>query len=388
MRELKFINHKDPFLEKVITLGKRNSSTLGLMPRDAYVEQSRKRCIVIVFENDELIGYCLFRTTSSKNRISITQVCVDTKYKGQGVARMLLDIIQEKYKHQFAGMLVSCREDYQACHLWESYGFVKETRVRSRSIEEHYLIKFWFDFGQPNLFTSANDFGELNVVLDLNIFIKLKDKSIGHEEISFLFSDWLIDEVDYYYAKETLNEIHRDRDFERTNSTRQYLKNFKELSSNPKESQKYLPELETLHSGKSQNHISDRKQLAECKACGIQYFITLDEEMLSNADLIYEKFGMSILRPSVFILEIDELKNKLLYEPVRLHGAQYEVKRPDSQELLVAIDQFFVNSQGEKKNEFRNMVSNTISDLKNSSVKIVISPKNEYVCFLSDRSAL
>jgi GNAT superfamily N-acetyltransferase/predicted nucleic acid-binding protein len=373
--QIKFIDHTDPFLERVILLGKKYSSTLGLMPRDAYIEQARKKCIVIAYEKNDLIGFCLFRTTISKSRIGITQVCVDEGFRGRGVPKQLLDAIYDKYRLQYNGMIVSCREDYHsACKLWEAYGFVKRKRIRSRSIEENYLLKFWFDFATPNLFSSADSDDALRVVLDLNILIKLRDKEEVNEEIAFLFSDWLIEEVDYYYATETLNEIHRDKDYKRTLLTTQYLSKFFELSSSPKEHVSFLSKLETLHPGKSPNHLSDRKQLAESCACGIPYFITLDEEMLGNRENIHEQLDIRILRPSEFILEIDEIKNKQLYEPARLQGARFTVKKVDSDEVKQVVEHFIDNKSGEKKVEFFQTVVNTIADVKNSCVKVISDP--------------
>lgn len=376
--EFKFIDHTDPLLDKVISLGKRNSQTLGLMPKDAYIQQARKKCIVVAHENKELLGFCLFRIAETKNRIGITQVCIEQKYRKQGIAKKLLNQVRNKYGFLFKGMLVSCREDYrEACALWNSFGFVRKKRVRSRSLQERYLLKLWYNFDQKDLFTVESNPNDLRVVLDVNILIKLRDQDNSADEILLLLSDWLTDEVDYCYAKETLNEIHRDKDFERTNNTLQFLGTFQELTCTHHDSRQFLDILKTLHPGTSENHESDRKQLAECKASNISYFITIDEELIANRDSIYEQLGISILRPSEFILEIDELKNRRLYEPIRLQGARFEIKRIDSSALLVAIDEFLDKELGERKVEFQKRVLSICSDTKNSLVKIISSPNGE-----------
>lgn len=378
--EFRFIDHTDPFLERVIQLGKRNSQTLGLMPRDAYVQQAKKKCIAIAFNEGELLGFCLFRVVETKQRIGITQVCIDSTHRGKGIAKLLLDQVRDKYKGFLKGMLVSCREDYtDACHLWSHYGFVRKKRVRSRSIEEKYLIKFWYSFDQKDLFSAEEN--DLRVVLDLNILIKLRDQDKEIEEIAQLLSDWLTDEVEYCYAKETLNEIHRDKDFQRTNDTIQFLSTFQELTCNPTDSQKYLTQLKELHPGETDNHISDRKQLAECKASNISYFITIDEELIAHRNDVYDKLSINILRPGEFILEIDELKNRRLYEPIRLQGAHYETKRIDSSELLIAIDTFLNKELGEKKSDFQKLVLTVTSDTQNSSAKVITAPDKTLIAF-------
>ncbi|MCD9019129.1 GNAT family N-acetyltransferase [Parachryseolinea silvisoli] len=379
--EIEFIDHQSEFLEQVITLGKRNSSTLGLMPRDAYIDHARKRSIVVAHEERKLLGYCMFRIVKSKSRIGITQVCIEEDSRRKGIPKALLDKIQEKYKHSFKGMLVSCREDYiGACKLWEDYGFVKKKRVRSRSSQEKYLLKFWFDFGQPDLFSTENN-ENIKVLLDLNILIKLRDQDSVNEEVTALLSDWLIDEVDYFYAKETLNEIHRDKDHKRTEFTVQYLSRFKELWSNPKESQKYLDVLQEIHTGKTENHHSDRKQLAECRACEIQYFVTTDGEIIDRRDDIYEVLGITILRPTEFILTIDELLNKSLYEPARLQGASFEVKKIDSAMISSTLEDFVAKSKSEKRIDFETLVMRLSSNIKNGIAKVVTSPDKINVAF-------
>ena len=375
--EFKFIDNSDPFIIEVIKLGKKNSATLGLMPKDVYIEQARKKCLVIAFEGSVLCGFCLFRLAETKSRIGITQVCVAPSARRRGIAKLLLNQVRNKFNLLAKGMLVSCREDYkEARQLWNSYGFVIKKRVRSRSIQEKYLLKLWYNFDQKDLFSIEANPNDLRVVLDLNILIKLnEDKDL--DEIQQLLSDWLTDEVDYCYAKETLNEIHRDKDFRRTNNTLQFINSFQELSCNPVESQQFHTILEELHPGATENHISDRKQLAECKASNISYFITMDEELIAHRDAIYEKLGISILRPGEFILEIDELKNRRLYEPIRLQGARYEVKRVSSHELLPAIDHFLNKESGERKAEFQMLVTSSSADKKASTLQMILSPEND-----------
>jgi GNAT superfamily N-acetyltransferase/uncharacterized protein YerC len=200
--EFKFIDYTDPFIIEVIKLGKQNSATLGLMPKDVYIEQARKKCLVIAFEGSVLCGFCLFRLAETKSRIGITQVCVAPSARRRGLAKLLLDQVRNKFNLLAKGMLVSCREDYkEACQLWNSYGFVIKKRVRSRSIQEKYLFKLWYNFDQKDLFSIESNPNDLRVVLDLNILIKLnEDKDL--DEIQQLLSDWLTDEVDYCYAKE------------------------------------------------------------------------------------------------------------------------------------------------------------------------------------------
>lgn len=379
--DFRFINQDDPLLESVITLGKKNSQTLGLMPRDAYIQQARKKCIVVAFQNNSLAGYCMFRIVHTKHRIGITQVCVDSSYRRQGIARQLLNQIQSKYGLLFNGMLVSCREDYtDACALWNGFGFIRKKRVPSRSIKEkRHLLKFWYPFGRKDLFSVEEQSGLLRVALDLNILIKRHDRVAGSEEINQLFQDWLVDEVEYCYASETLNEIHRDRNHERTESILKFLSLFTELTCNATEPEQYVVQMIDLHPGSTENHHSDRKQVAECKVCGIEYFITCDGGLVTNRVAIYEKLGISVLRPEEFILHIDELKNRGLYEPIRLQGTRFEIKKAKSSEVTNVVSAFLKSDRGEKKADFQEKVLAVAAQPRLGKVKIIKSSNDEWI---------
>lgn len=65
--------------------------------------------------------------------------------------------------------------------------------------------------------------------------------------------------------------------------------------------------------------------------------------------------------PEEFILEIDELRNKKLYEPFRLQGAKYEIKKVNSGELSDVVEFFLRNDQAEKKADFKAKVSTVIA---------------------------
>lgn len=378
--EFRFINHKDPVFEKVLELGKKNSGTLGLMPRDAFVEHAKKKWIVVALSDKQLAGYCLFRLTTTKHRVAITQVCIDPAYRNQSVAKSLLTQVRDRYSSLFRGMLVTCREDYiHACRLWEHFGFKIIDRVPSRSVkEEHYLLKFWYTFGKPDLFSQQQG-NLLRVALDLNILIKLHDQNKKPpDEIAHLMVDWLIGEVDYCYAHETFNEIHRDKDHRRTTSMRKFLTRYKELSCDAQHTEPYMKLLEVIHPGKTENHISDRKQLAECKTCGVSYFVTMDEGLLENQLEIFEKLGINVLRPAEFILKIDELTNHNLYEPIRLQGAHFEARHVHGNELTLIVDSFLQKDKGENKSDFQKLVNAVVGKGKDGQIKVIISPERQF----------
>lgn len=97
---------------------------------------------------------------------------------------------------------------------------------------------------------------------------------------------------------------------------------------------------------------SDLGQLSKTVAAGMQFFITRDQFLLGQADKIYEQFGISILRPSDFIIRLDELNREAEYQPARLAGTRSELKPVQSGQEELLTGYFLASSQGESKHWF------------------------------------
>lgn len=383
---INFIGHNDSILADVIALGKKNAKTLGMFPEGAFIDHAKKKCIVAATENGQLLGYILFRITQSKRIVSIAHLCVDTDHRNKGIAKQLLNFVKTKYQHIFRGISLSCRKDYvEASRFYEKNGFKAAKEVRSRSKEEKYLVKWFFDFGNQDLFSATHlSDSKFNVLLDASIIIKLRDiKEDEINEIQTLNADWLDDEVEYFYAQEMLNEINRDNDQVRANTTRQFINKFKEARFVPEERDVIYKEIEQFLSGKTENDISDKIQLSECIACGIDCFVTTDKEILSTSDKIYELYSVKVLSPSELILHIDQLRNKANYKSVRLAGANYESKVIESSDINQLTELFLSKEHNEKKHELAERVNAVIGNIKNSYVKIVKDNKEEFIGFVA-----
>ena len=177
----------------------------------------------------ELCGLFDVSCCKSSSRISIVHLCVNEAHRGKNLSSLLLDKLRLKYENTFAGIALSCRQDYKhASALWERYGFHCRHTKRSRSLAENYLNIWWYDFNKQDLFSvAASSSFKIKAILDANIIVKLRDNDVqydAHEDPRGLVADWLADEVDYYYASEMLNEINRDANKDRANKTRMFLK--------------------------------------------------------------------------------------------------------------------------------------------------------------------
>jgi ribosomal protein S18 acetylase RimI-like enzyme/predicted nucleic acid-binding protein len=383
--KIEFIDQNDKYLDDVIALGNKHSNSLGFMPIGGFKEHAKKKWIIIAHKDNELLGYLLFRLAKRNSKVCITHLCIKPEHRGKQIATKLIDQLKSKYQQSFAGILLSCRKDYmEANRLWERYGFVSKIEVRSRSIDENYLVKWWYDFNRTDLFSFYEQNPQkIRVLLDANIVIKLRDnQTTEHEEVKALLADWLSDEVEYYIAPEIFNKIHRDNKRERAEITRKFIqKSFKEARLDKDECTKIRDCLVKILPGKKDNDNSDRKQLAECISSGIEYFITGDEPILSKRDEIAEMFDIAILNPLEFILKIDEIINSSNYHPIRLAGAIQTTQKVENKKIEQLIDRFLNKRFLESKQNFKNLVNRVLQNMKEGNIKIVTCPKNGDIAF-------
>lgn len=355
-RIIRFYKPKADSLEKIIQLGDENSKTLGHLPHDAYNDYARKNGIIVCIVDSELAGYCLFRRQKRNNQIKIAQLCVNTDFRGQKIADQILDFIKNEFRSHFRGIALNCRRDYEkASEVWKRNHFFPEEEKRSRSKKENYLLQWYHNFNQNNLFSESLN-SKIKALLDLNVMIKLRQLESGDkiedQEIKYLINDDISTEVDFYYAKESLTEINRDNDNQRRFRTRRVIKNFKELVFKPKEFDVVYERIINLSPPKNENDKSDRKQLTECVNNNIPFFVTTDTNLKKECKIIEEHFNVTILLPSEFIIKFDQLQNSDSFLPRRIGGATFEIRKIESGNLNEVINSFF-DQRRERKNEFR-----------------------------------
>lgn len=228
---IEFIDNKNKFFLDVKTLGRRNSATLGFMPDGGFEDHAKNGCIIVAHDNKSLAGYLMYRVVFRLSRVSIVHLCVSEDYRGKGVSTALLKALKEKYKRTYRGISLSCRTDFTyASNVWKNFGFVPLDKVRSRSYDENYLNRWWYDFNHPNLF-SVSPSSKVKALLDMNIIVKLRETENSKvvsplEDPRSLLADWLIDEAELCFAPEVYNEIDRDKNLQRATKTRKFLSSF------------------------------------------------------------------------------------------------------------------------------------------------------------------
>lgn len=387
--QIKEVQNGEKLLDQIVTLGTKNSRTLGHFPEGAFREYARKGNIICACNQSQLGGYVLFSVSQNKNIVRLVHLCVDESHRSTGIAKLLLDYVKDRYSIVLKGISLSCREDYkEASKFWERYGFKAIDRVRSKSKKEKYLIKWWYDFGNDDLFSLSNEASEkIKALLDANILIKLRDEPIDDQTgTKYLNADWLVSEIDYYYAPETFNEILRDKDKKRADETRSFVRKFCEAKFKPDIRDSIFIDINNVISGTTKNDISDKKQLAECIAGDIEYFITIDSNILDSEEDIFQLYGIQVLNPTDFILMVNQINNKSNYVSTRIAGVDYEYKKLEAKKINPLIDRFLNRKQGEKKHQLRDTLTSLASDVDNSSIKIVRNKNDKDLGFWASKA--
>ncbi|MGV3597977.1 MAG: GNAT family N-acetyltransferase [Bacteroidota bacterium] len=368
-------------MKTVIDLSDKNKSTLGLIPRQGFVEQAKKRQILIAHCEEELCGYILFRENKRNQVVVITQLCVDSKYRGKGIADRLLGELKEGYKHIYRGIILTCREDYEeAKELWRRNGFKPRTRKPSRSIKrEHFLVKWFFSFGRTDLFDQENleeGSEKIKAVLDANILISWSNQEqIGEPSkiIEPILSDWLSEHVSFYYPSEFHNEIYRDVDIKRRIFTQEFIRkiNVQEVKYNHNILERVKNEVKVIFNPITDNDYSDVTCISEAIAANFKYFITNDEGIIRQGVIIEEKYNLKILSPHMFVLLVDKTVNDSDYSTQDLSGLNFYSKRVDNEDIEI-ITKRFLNA-GEKEKVFRNVIKDILSNPRLAEMFVIYS---------------
>ncbi|MDB5006053.1 MAG: acetyltransferase [Mucilaginibacter sp.] len=367
-------------LEDIYKLWGANRATLGLMPKEAFIDSIKKKWVIVAVEGGFITGYLLFRYTNRNQSLSIVHLCVDKSSRGKGLSSKLIDKLVSLYKSSARGIKLSCRSDYlHAIEFWKKYNFQPKGTQPSRGSNQNvHLIIWWFSFGQDDLF-SYSETDKVKAVLDFNIIAKLRDLNINdecYEEVAHLQNDYLVSDVEYFKTSETISEIFRDQNAERKVRSTAFVKNFPELNIHKPSINDLENELQGLIPGISDNDRSDRRQIAEAILSGFPYFITLDEGILKNKKHIIDKYQLKVLKPSSLFLEIDVSTNAIDYFPSRLSGSNFSIKKATADESDLLSSFFLKHGDSEKKNDFTSCISLI---LKNAGTLLLINEVDDYV---------
>jgi len=373
-------------LNEVITLGDRNSKTLGFLPYPVFAQAAEAGTLVAAVHNAHVIGYVLYNLP--RQAVRLRQLCVSQDARGLGIARNLVETISKRHRDRY-GIALKCRTDFQVNDIWPHLGFGLQGQVRGRSRRGLPLSVWWRDHGHPNLFSTPESLGLVRVALDHNVFLDLEFPAgrRGANESEALAADWLADQADLMLAPELEREITRlPNDLDRSKqlqAARRYRTIAVDADAAAAMASNIIEQVERndhLDLSADTGDRSDVRHLAEAALGGVTVLASRDAKFLTWSASVVDVTGVRVMRPHDVILQLDELAQAQAYRPVQLQHTGYRlvpVRSGAEKELLT----FLHTGEGEHKADYLSYMRNVLAAGRKWSPTILRSPDGKPIAF-------
>lgn len=357
-------------LEAVIKLGDSNKSTLGFMPRGAFEANQRTIVVASLPDDSALAGYLMYRVNRRSETAVIAHLCVDKRFRGEGVARALFDELKQRARH-LSSIRVRCRNDYEENDVWPQLGFRRAGDAVGRGRDRKPLTIWRYHISGSSLFDGVDAQQVLPVAaIDAQVFYDFVRVSSDSHESEALLEDWLSDFIKLSLTPEIDVEISRGRDKGRRKHHEARARDFEVTEGDGADFDKALKRVQGLIGpGRTRNDHSDRRHIAHVVAGGAKFFATRDEAVLKWREEIDREFGVKVLRPSELIATIDRAGNEADYEPARFESSLMRVARPSQLDESVHVSPFLRTDLGEKKYELRRAITGLLSSARTARLQ-------------------
>ena len=357
-------------LEGVMALRRVNSRTLGFFPAGAFEEHAKLRQVLVALENDNLLGYLLFRV--ARGRAAIVHLCVTAEARGRGVARKLVDRLKLE-TGQLQGVGLYCRRDYDINHIWSKFGFEAVHAKMGRGKDGAELTFWWFSHGHKDLLSriSEPDPTRQRVVIDANVFYDLHARNTTESENSkALLADWVQASIELVITKELRNEIAKapeeeQRRVSRVEATRHVVlptddAAFQQLCTDLRPR---FPESVTLRDE------ADLRQVAYTIAGEAPFLVTRDQTLIERCEALYRSHGLTVLHPVELINHLDSIEREAEYRPARIEGSRLKnaLLKTDTLEWVVTAFKL----PDERTNDFSKALLRCLSQPKSIDTQLI-----------------
>ena len=352
-------------LNAVDDLMKRNSKTLGFLTKETLLEGFIEKggALGAKADDGQLVGYLLYATYPSYFRI--TQLCVSEGFRGQGIAKRLLEELKKSASDQKV-IRLNCRRDFSENKMWPRLGFVPLDEKPGRSAEGHLLTLWCLTLAkedQLSLFQANMSDDTFDVIIDAQIFFHFYEPDSDNSMPSkALLSDFLVDSLNLWITDELFNEINQSGDSDQREKSRNRAKRFSLVESDPSRFENFDKILRQILPHGRQSQESDIKQLAKAAASDVKIFVTQDQVLLKKAKEIAALTGLQVLSPPQLIIQLHELSERQSYTPERIvAGRNLSWKRLGSSDLDFLQYTYFLN-YGERQGKFREKLESFLAN--------------------------
>ena len=357
--------------DAVDDLMKRNSQTLGFLPRKALDEYIRQRTAIgAKAPSGQLAGYLLY--AANPVRFRVVHLCVDNAFHGQRIARHLVDALRAAATTQ-TGIRLHCRRDYPANAMWPVLDFLplgeRPARTPGRSLTLWYLDLTPED--RLGLFRAKTSDETVDIVVDSQVFFDLHEPDNDTTKVSkSLQSDFMADSVRILLTDEIYLEVDRNRDPKQREISRQHARGFPTVEYDPRSVDHFAAALSKILPGRTRSQKSDIRHLAKTAASQVRTFVTRDEKLLKESAKISTLTGLEIVPPADVIIQHHKLLERQSYGPSRVAGVDFAWRRWTHDHFSSFPYDLFLND-GERKGNFKTKLNRCLADPKLSTVEIL-----------------
>lgn len=317
-------------LPAVDTLSSRFKSTIGFFTMETFRDYlKRKRVLGAKAPTGELVGYLLFADNPDYFRIG--QLCVAEDFRGQGIARKLVDSLKELATTQKI-MRLRCRRDFKDANgVWRALGFLPLDEKAGRSAAGHPLTLWCYRLAPDDelgLWKAGASEDILDVAIDAHIFYDFEADDDPNTLISKgLLNDFLVDSLNFWITDELFLEIDRqDDDSVRQRSlTRAQCMN--RVAHDQRLADDFILLLRDILPYKRESDKSDVHHIAKTAASEVTTFVTKDEKILRRAKEIKSATNVNVLHPVDLITSTHEVAEKQSYSPALVSGLSLRWER-------------------------------------------------------------
>ena len=321
-------------IEAVDELMKKNSQTLGFLPREALQDFLNKEGGLGAMDDGQLAGYLLY--SAYENYFRITHLCIEKNYRGKGIAAQLVNCLRDKADTQTL-IKLNCRRDFPANKMWPKLGFVAIDEKTSRSRNNRRLTTWHLILApedQLDIFRASVSDDTLDVIIDAHIFFDFDEPDSDKTTPSkALLSDFLVDSLSLWITAELFNEIDRKDDLQLRKYSRNKAHTFHRVETDLHRVEAFCVLLKTLLPYSKPREVSDVRQLANAAASNVNTFVTRDRALLQKSKEIGDLTGVEVINPADLIIRMHELTEKQSYSPDRIAGLALRWERLKSGDL-------------------------------------------------------
>jgi GNAT superfamily N-acetyltransferase len=335
----------DRALAQAITLAAKARRTVGFLPDSAFTERAEQGTLLVALDGEAVVGYALYDLP--RDEIRLVQLVVAKTRQGQGIARALVDAIARDHNER-RGILLSCRNDFPAHHMWDKLDFLALSERPGNSFDRKPLTRWFRPFGRPDLFTYLQESDSRPLAtMDACVFFDLvarRPKPVAQQ----LRADWLDEHVRFGVTDHLFAEIAKGKDPNERRRQRAEADPLR-LAPTPRATwEPYYERILAAHPDAPIKHRSDLVHAAQSIALGATWLITTDGPLARRYSAVVESLGLRLVKPPAFIREIDQLARGDRYRPVDLVGTDV-TRREASASALGDLGDIFVNHRSDER---------------------------------------